>query len=89
MQTYVLHNHTLLNVHIHQMGRTFGILRYTEHIQVIWTSNEKKTGYSHYILNSGHSYDNLKNSTLNYIFNVFTGILLWHRLCSNNAVVIT
>jgi hypothetical protein len=43
-----------------QTGRPFKV-RYSEHVQAIRTNNEK-TGFSHHILNTGHSYGSLEDS---------------------------
>jgi hypothetical protein len=43
--------------YIDQTGRSFN----GEHVHAIRTKN-KKTGYSHHILNTGHSYGSLENS---------------------------
>jgi hypothetical protein len=46
--------------YIGQTGRSFKV-RYSEHVQAIRTNTEKK-GYSHHILNMGHSYGSSENS---------------------------
>jgi hypothetical protein len=46
--------------HIGQTGRNFKT-GYKEHIQDI-KNNKSKTGFSHHILNTGHSYNNIENT---------------------------
>jgi hypothetical protein len=47
-------------IHIGQTGRSLKI-RYKEHIQDI-KSNKNRTGFSHHILSTGHSYDSMVNT---------------------------
>jgi hypothetical protein len=53
--------HGMPTEYIGQMGRTFNI-RYKEHIHDI-RSNNSNTGYTNHILNTGHTYGTLTDTT--------------------------
>jgi hypothetical protein len=48
------------DIYVGQSGRSFTV-RYKEHIQDIKTS-KSKTGFSQYILNTGHAYNTMENT---------------------------